>query len=554
MSSNFSKSELITQNAVLKSLERLISYEAKTFNDFLHFFLEDIVKQTGSSKGYILRVSEKNQSFELTEIIVHPDNRQSSNENIKVYELIKAGPWIQAFKQKKLFFLNCESVLFPINEDNGIYEVVGRFCSFPVTTGNSLNAVLIIADKEGDYVDDDIESLELLVSPVSSIAGNFRKFEELTIAKENSERNEKRKISYLTNIAHEIRTPVNAIAGFSQLLKEDNQSPENRQKFLDVILESSNDLVALINNVAEISNIESGLTKIGEEEVHLTDVFNELIEQFKDEALRKNLELHHEIGISGNDIKILADRSRLFQMLSALLSNSFKFTFTGKIVFGCNLRNGFVEFFVSDSGIGIPEEDMDKVFDHFFQFGDSILKSFKGTGLGLTISKALAEKMGGEIWCDSVEGKGSVFHFTIPHKKVSRTSVFVLPSVPEGSMQMKRKKTILVAEDDNVNFMLIQNFLSSLDIVLLRAINGKEAVDICSSNNIDLVLMDIRMPVMDGYTAISIIRESNPDQIIIAQTAYTNDRETALDKGCNDFIAKPFGKAQFINLVNSYLI
>lgn len=554
MASTFSKSELIRQNKVSEILIRLVSYKAKNFNDFLHFFLDDIIKQTGSSKGYIFTLSEKIQSFELTEIIVQSEFKRFVNKPVKVYELSKAGPWVQAFEQKKLFFLNNESKLFPVDENKGLYEVAARFCSFPVTTVNRLNTLLVVTDKETEYDNDDIESLELLIGPVSNIAENFGRLEDLTISKEKAERNEQRKISYLTNISHEIRTPVNAIAGFSQLLKEDNQSPENKQKFLDVIMESSNDLVALINNVAEISNIDSGLTKICEEEVLLSDVFNELIEQFKDEAFRKNLGFHPEIGISGNDMKILADRTRLLQILSALLSNSFKFTFTGKIVFGCKLRNGFLEFFVSDSGIGIPKEDMDKVFDHFFQTGDSILKSFKGTGLGLTISKALAEKMGGEIWCDSVEGKGSVFHFTIPHKRVGKTSVSVLPSVNEGSKQMRRKKTILVAEDDNVNFMLIQNFLSTLDIVLLRAINGKEAVDICYSNNVDLVLMDIKMPVMDGLTAFLIIRESNPHQIIIAQTAYANDRETFLEKGFNDFIAKPFGKTQFINLVNSYLI
>jgi signal transduction histidine kinase len=549
-----SKSELIRQNKVSEILIRLVSYNAKNLDDFLHLFLDDIVKQTGSSKGFIFTLSEKIQSFELTEMIAQSESKRFVNDPVRVYELSKAGPWIQAFEQKKLFFLNNESKLFPLAENKRSYEVAGRFCSFPVLTDNRLKTLLVITDKETDYDTDDIEFLELLIGPVSNMAENFRRLEDLTKLKENAERNEQRKISYLENISHEIRTPVNAIAGFSQLLKEDNQSPENRKKFLDVILESSNDLVGLINNVAEISNIESGLTKIAEEEVNLSDIFDELTEQFKDEAFRKNLEFQHEIGLSGNDIKILADRTRLLQMLSALLSNSFKFTFTGKIVFGCNLRNGFLEFFVSDSGIGIPKEDMDKVFDHFFQTGDSILKSFKGAGLGLTISKALAEKMGGKIWCDSIEGRGSVFHISIPHKQVTSPSVFVLPSVHESSMHMRRKKTILVAEDDNVNFMLIQNFLSKLDIMLLRAVNGKEAVEICLSNNIDLVLMDIKMPVMDGYTAIRIIRESNPDQIIIAQTAYTNDRETALDKGCNDFIAKPFGKTQFINLVNSYLI
>jgi|WetSurMetagenome_2_1015567.scaffolds.fasta_scaffold04491_3 signal transduction histidine kinase/CheY-like chemotaxis protein len=551
MSSTYSKSELIRQNTVFKSLERLISYNTKTFNDFLHLFLNDLVKQTGSSKGYIFRVFEKNQSFELIEINVYSDDQQFINENTKVYELSKAGTWIQAFNQKKPFVQNCESILFPLNEDNGKYEVARRFCSFPVSTGNSLNAVLVIADKEVDYGVNDLEFLELLVSPVCNIAGNFRKLEELTIAKENAEKNEQRKISYLNNISHEIKTPVNAIAGFAQLLK-DVRTSDNWQKFLDIILESSNELVAIINNVSEISNIESGLTRISEDEVLLSDIFNELLDQFRDETFRKNLILQTDLDVSGEEMKILIDKARLLQILSALLSNALKFTFTGKIVFGYKLRDGFLEFFVSDTGIGIPQEGIDNVFDHFFQAGGSIVRSFKGTGLGLTMSKALVEKMGGKIWCDSVEGKGSIFHFSVPYKRAKISLVSDIQAV-NNEKPNNIKKIILVAEDDNINFMLIQNFLSALDIVLLRAKNGKEAVDICSSNNVDLVLMDIRMPVMNGFIASNIIWESNPDLIIIAQTAYSNDRETALEKGFTDFIAKPFGKNQFINLVNSYL-
>ena len=553
MASTSSESKFIRQNKISEILIRIVSYKAISFNDFLHFFLHEIVKQTGSSKGYIFSLSEQNQSFELNEIIFQSESKRFANESANVYELGKAGPWAQAFEQKRLIFLNNESRLFPIAENKGLYEVAGRLCAFPVITGNRLITLLVLTDKNTDYDYDDFECLELLIGPVSNMAENFAKLEDLAILNEKAETNEKRKISYLTNISHEIRTPVNAIAGFSQLLKEDIQSLENRQKFLDIIIESSNDLVMVINNVVEVSNIESGLTKIGEEEVHLSDIFEELIENYKNDAFKKNLEFYSEVEIPENDLIIIADRSRLLQLLSALLANSFKFTFTGKIVFGCKLRNGFLEFYVSDTGVGIPQADMDKVFDHFFQTSDSILKLFKGTGLGLTFSKALVEKMGGKIWVDSDEGKGTVFHFTIPHKKGSKKSVFVLPSHHEGRVQMRRKKTILVAEDDNVNFMLIQNFLSTLDIVLLRAINGKEAIDICISNKVDLVLMDIRMPVMDSYTAIGILRKSDPDLKIIAQTAYINDRETALDKGCNDFIAKPFGKTQFVNLVNSYL-
>ena len=180
---------------------------------------------------------------------------------------------------------------------------------------------------------------------------------------------------------------------------------------------------------AEISNIESGLTRISENEVLLSDVFNELSEQFKEEAYRKNLNLQTDLEASGEEIKILTDRTKLMQVLSALLSNALKFTFSGKIVFGYKSRNGLLEFFVSDTGIGIPREEMEKVFDHFFQTDTSILKSFKGTGLGLTMSKALVEKMGGDIGCDSVEGKGSVFHFTLPYQSP------VIPAVSENTVR-----------------------------------------------------------------------------------------------------------------------
>jgi signal transduction histidine kinase len=553
MGSTFTKSELIRKNNIGESLVRIIGYKAKNLNDFLHFFLSDIVIQTSSRKGFVFTIFEKNQSFELTEIIVHSGNQRFSNENIKVCELIKAGQWIQTFKQKKIFVLNNESALFPINENIGLYQIAKRFCSFPIITDNSLNTVVVIADKEADYDIDDIESLELLVDPVSNIAENFRKLEELTLAKEHAEINEQLKLSYFTNILHEIKTPVNAIAGFSQLLKESDLSSENRQKFLDVIMESSTNLVEIINNVAEISNVESGLIKFNEKEVLLSDLFNELFDHFKEEAAAKKLLFKTEIAVSETEGNILTDRGRLLQVLSALLSNSFKFTFTGKIVFGYKYKGDLIEFFVSDTGIGIPGNEKDKIFDHFFQAANSTSKSFKGTGLGLSFTKAVIERMGGEIWCNSSEGKGSDFHFTVPYKRSETSSGMNLPSDHGSGVQNKRRRIILVAEDDNLNFDLIQRFLSSLDIELLRAVNGKEAVSICSLKKVDLVLMDIKMPVMDGFTATRIIREADPDQIIIAQTAYVNDREICLEKGFNDFIAKPFGKNPLNNLINSYI-
>jgi hypothetical protein len=549
----FTESELIRKNKIYESLVRIIAYKGKNLNDFLHFFLNDIVNQTCSCRGYIFTISEKKQSFELTEMIVHSDCKRYVKEQDRFNKISKAGPWIQAFEQNKLIVYNKESRLFPTLETQRLYEVARRLCSLPLTIGDSHSVVLVIADKDCDYDKDDVEFLNLLTGPVSNYGDFFRRLEIVTSAKENAEKNEQRKLSYLINIAHQIKTPVNAIAGFSQLLKESDQLTGNSQKFLDVIIESSIDLVEIINNVSEISNVESGLINISEKEVLLSDIFNELFGNFKEEASKKRLLFKTKVAISEDEGRILTDRGRLFQVLSALLSNSFKFTFSGKIVFGCHFRGDFIEFFVSDTGIGIPKDEKDKIFDHFFQADNSISRSFKGTGLGLTITKAVVEQLGGKIWCDSAEGKGSNFYFTIPYNRSETYSDSKAHSVQEGSRQIKRKRVILVAEDDNLNFDLIQNFLAPLDMVLLRAVNGQDAVNICSLNKVDLVLMDIKMPVMDGFTATRIIKESDPNQIIIAQTAYIDDREIALANGCTDFIAKPFGKKQLNNLVSRYI-
>jgi signal transduction histidine kinase/CheY-like chemotaxis protein len=538
---NISNYEILKLKAVYECLNRLISYGAKNSEDFLWFFLKEILEHTGSKNGYIFILKGQNHSYTLIKEINCDESE--GNRHKSVYDLSQSGDWSKLLAENKIFVQN----------NNTIFEKANRFCSIPLTISDSFKVVMVIADKDQDYGIDDINYLESLTIPAIKLASNFRRLEELTLAKERAEKNDQRKLSYLINISHEIKTPVNAISGFSQLLKENDISSLNREKFLDVILESSTDLVEIINNVAEISNVESGLIKITEKEILLSGVFNELKEQFKEEASKKKLLLNSEIGLSEEDGRILGDKGRLIQVFSALLSNSLKFTFTGKIVFGCKRRNDFIEFFVSDTGIGIPKEERNKVFDHFFQAANTVSSSFKGTGLGLTITKAVTEKMGGEIWCDSIEGKGTEFHFTVPYKRPGLSSESKAESVQVTGIHLKKKKVVLVAEDDELNFTLISNFLSGLDLNLLRAVNGKEAVEICSSRKIDLVLMDIKMPVMDGLTATRIIRETDSEVIIIAQTAYINDRDFAIECGCTDFIAKPFGKIPLLNLINSYI-
>lgn len=539
----FLNDEFNRQNAVIECLTRLISFTAKKPEEFFCFFLKEIVKHTGSRKGYIFILNGKDPLYTHIQEINCNEKEGLENRQNSQYNLSQVGDWSKALTDNKIVIQNYKSD----------HENTNRFCSIPLTISDSFKVVMVLTDKDQDYDIDDINYLELLSGPAGRLASDIFNLEELTLAKELAEKNNQRKLSYLINISHEIKTPVNAISGFSQLLKEDDQSSENREKFLDVILESSSELVEIVNNVAEISSVESGVVRITEKEIHLSEVFDELTELYKDEASRKKLLLIAEVGISDNNGKIIADKGRLIQVFSALISNSLKFTFTGKIVFGCKRRNDLIDFYVSDTGIGISKEEKGKVFDHFFQAANSVSRSFKGTGLGLTISKAVTEKMGGEIWCDSVEGKGSVFHFTIPYKQSKITSVAKPDAVPGWGIHGDRKKVVLVAEDDDLNFTLIQSFLSGLDIELVRAVNGKEAVDICSARKIDLVLMDVKMPVMDGLLATRIIKEADPGQIIIAQTAYINDREFAIECGCSDFITKPFAKAPLLNLVNSYI-
>jgi CheY-like chemotaxis protein len=251
---------------------------------------------------------------------------------------------------------------------------------------------------------------------------------------------------------------------------------------------------------------------------------------------------------------IITDGVKLEQILSNLLSNAFKFTSHGQIDFGYTPKDKYLLFYVSDTGIGIPENQHSMIFDHFYQVEPPASNLYEGTGLGLSISKAYVGLLGGKIWLRSEPGEGSVFYFTMKYENISKTKII-------GNQKQNQKKnintsvkTLLIAEDDNNNYTLMKNQLSGLDIKILRASNGVEAVDICrSGQKIDMVLMDIKMPLLDGYEANKQILEQSPHIKIIAQTAYSDDKEKALELGCTSFISKPFDKHRLMSMVKEYL-
>lgn len=378
--------------------------------------------------------------------------------------------------------------------------------------------------------------------------------EELIRAKEKAEESDRLKTAFLHNISHEIRTPMNAIVGFSALLGEPEIDDDSRKSYIDVIMQSSNHLLSIITDIVDISNIEANLIKTVKNEINLNSTLKSLCNQFFPKAYEKKILLECETKLPDADSFILTDRTKLTQILSNLVGNALKFTDKGSIKVSYTIRDKLLEFTVADTGIGIPQPYHERVFDRFYQVQSNVSRLYEGTGLGLAISKAYVEHLGGRIWLTSEPGKGTAFSFTIPYEKQISVSVPVTERKAPDTYVFPEKKVILVAEDIESNFKLIKYFLSGSNTELLHASNGREAVDKCFANGrIDLILMDIKMPVMDGYSAVRLIREKNNKVPIIAQTAYADDRDRAIECGCSGFISKPFDKKGLFKVLCEFI-
>lgn len=378
---------------------------------------------------------------------------------------------------------------------------------------------------------------------------------ELIKSKEKAEESDRLKTAFLHNISHEIRTPMNAIIGFSALLSEPDNDQESQGSYIDIISQSSNHLLSIVSDIIEISNIEAGILKLNLKTTNLNNVSGSLHNQFSTTASEKNIDLIIDTGFYDGEAQVWTDETKITQILSILLSNAFKFTVRGKITLGYKLKGNFIEFFVTDTGIGISKDQFRKIFERFYQVENTIARQYEGTGLGLSIAKAYVELLGGEIWLTSEPGSGSTFFFTIPYSSAEPALKEEKKTVIE-ELNKCDNMTVLIAEDEENNFRLVAELLSGLNLKIIHAGNGKEAVDICDSGDvIDLVLMDIKMPVMDGYEATSIIKKKRPLLPIIAQTAFAfeSDREKVFNAGCDDYLSKPIKKDLLIAMVKKYL-
>ncbi|MHA7057669.1 response regulator [Aquimarina sp. M1] len=382
-----------------------------------------------------------------------------------------------------------------------------------------------------------------------------QKTKELCIAKDNAEESNRIKTNFIQNISHEIRTPMNGIMGFSELLKSDSLTFEERKEYTEIIVDSGKDLIASVNDILEISVLETNQSKVRFTETNINELFLKLTSEFNNKAKEKNLTIHLENKIPEEKSTIITDKIKLYKILSNLIDNSIKFTNTGSITIFSYLVEDFVHLSIKDTGIGIKQKDQDIIFKSFSQSEKEISKNFGGLGLGLAIAKKYIDLIGGKISFVSKENEGSAFLLKIPYTEMQKKAELYTSNEETTKSE---KHIVLIAEDGEVNFLFLKTVLtkmSDFEFVIYRAKNGKEAVEICQDNEeIDLVLMDIKMPVMDGYDATKRIKKLRPYLPVVAQTAYSTeeDIEKALAAGCDDFLSKPVDRNILRPILDKY--
>ena len=522
-----------------------------------------------NNEKFILSVTKNIQKFKEIQLeLIKAKEKAEENENR--YKVLSNASFEAIIISKKGFFVEQNATaakMFGYSHK----EAVGMFAteiftdeSNQIVKKNILSGYtkaydVVALRKDGTTFDAEIQGFNFIyqgknhrITAIRDVSLRKKTEKELLIAKEKAELSDKLKTAFLANMSHEIRTPMNAILGFSGLLNRSSLSNTKREKFVSIINENSTQLMKIIDDIIDIAKIEAGEIYLDESEFDVNDLIQTLIETLKPQAKIKDISLEYK---QNNELNIFADKIKLKQILTNLINNAIKFTRKGKVEIDLIINNDFIEISVEDTGIGIEKSQINTIFERFRQVELTSAREFGGTGLGLSISKAYAKKMGGRISVKSELNIGSTFILFLPITKKCKAEL-TYTNYDNKELTDWSNKTVLIAEDESSIFLYLKEVLSGKSIKILHANNGEEAVQFCKTNeNIDLILMDIKMPFLDGFGATRIIKKIKPQIPIIAQTAFAliGDEKKAIELGCDDYISKPIEEEKLLTIMQKYL-
>lgn len=538
----------------IESILYNISKAATTINEFKEFslFIKNELHKLIDTNNFYIALYNKETDIIKTPVFVDEkeDIDQFSAKNTLTGYVINTKNTLMLNEEAQRDFINKAKI-----KQAGEFSKV--WLGVPLKIKEEVFGAIVVQSyvNEKAYSESDVQLLEFVANQISSIIQRKKAEDELKTALIKAQESDKLKSSFLANMSHEIRTPMNGIIGFSELLLESNLTEKEKRKYAKIVINSSKQLLSIVNDILDISKIEAGVVKLNYESVHLNKLLDNLNEFYNPRAKDSNLKLNLVKGLKNIDSIIEIDKSKLNQVLTNLLSNAFKFTNEGSIEFGYQLLNSKLQFYVKDTGVGIEENIQNKIFDRFIQANPDLNKKLQGTGLGLAISKKFVELFNGEIWLKS-NPKGTIIYFTIPYKK-SKTPLptSVVEKSKKEITEKNKELTILVAEDEEYNMLFINELFSKTNYKILEANNGVKALELVNNNHkIDLVLMDIKMPIMDGNTAMKEIKKIRPSLPIIALSAFAmeSDKTAAISKGFDSYLTKPIEKKRLFNILKKY--
>lgn len=532
----------------LKERETRLEKETNILNQLID--LNPYSIQICDKEGYTLKTNKAH--FDLFAAKPPPDYSIFDDPFLKEYGFqdklinLKSGK-AQVFP---IFYYNANRIS-PDFEDKGVWV---RMVVFPIMDDNNqLDKIVLMHE---DVTERELAIKELKKKQEQLLEQNEeyeqlnlqmkKTNEELQLAKDKAEESDQLKTAFLQNISHEIRTPMNAIFGFTDMLSEKGLNEQTRNNYIKIIKNSCEQLLSIIDDLINISSIETGKIELTENEININDLLIELYTIYKPKALSGNVSLFVEKLNINDTIIIKTDIYKLKQIIINLLNNAIKFTQSGSIDFGCKIKGKFLEFYVKDTGIGIDEKYHTKIFERFHKIEDKKTISKSGTGLGLSISKALVDLLGGNIWFNSELHKGTTFYFTIPLQSKAIAN----------NTSKNNSGNILIVEDIDLNYLLLDEMIRKLNYTTLHARNGKDVFNLLDKHsNIKLILLDLKMPVMDGFEVLKKMKELKIGIPVIVQSAYNNDieKKKAFELGCKDYLVKPIHKENLKTLINKFL-